>query len=176
MAFPQKEGIYHISPDANELRSLLEDRHEEIAAFIVEPLLQGAGGMRMYDVSFLEEARSICDDYNILLIFDEVALKSIEIFEREDYMSKIKWIESMLREIFKDFYSDKVKEVRILGACLCIEVYDSGDLKGFKEFALEHGIHSRPFIKYMYGMFPYIIGEEELVKVCSVYKKWFDQK
>ena len=91
-------------------------------------------------------------------------------------MSKIKWIESRLKGIFNNFSSDKIKEVRILGACLCIEVYDSKDLEGFKEFALEHGIHSRPFIKYMYGMFPYIIGENELLKVCSVYKKWFEQQ
>jgi len=247
LAFPEKEGIYHIDPAAMELENLLKEKHNEIAAFIVEPLLQGAGGMRMYDVSFLEEARELCDQYNVLLIFDEVAtgfgrtgnmfvsdlvcpdivvlgkaltagyighavtvandkvfngfysdnpehafmhgptfmgnplacvvaLKSIEIFEREDYMSKIKSIEKNLKEAFKDFRSDKVKEVRILGACLCLEVYDNEDLKGFKEFAIENGIHSRPFINYIYGMFPYIIEEEELSYVCDIYKKWFLDK
>ncbi len=73
LAFPEKEGIYHVNPCEVELRQLFEAKHNEIAAFVVEPLLQGAGGMRMYDVSFLEAARKLCDKYNILLIFDEVA-------------------------------------------------------------------------------------------------------
>ncbi len=91
-------------------------------------------------------------------------------------MSKIKWIESKLKAEFEEFESDRIKDIRILGACLCIEVYDSEDLKGFKTFALENGIHSRPFIKYMYGMFPYVINEIELSTVCNVYKKWFNEK
>ncbi len=73
LAFPEKDGIYHIDPVASELEDILRNKHKEIAAFIVEPLLQGAGGMRMYDVSFLEKAREICDAYDVLFIFDEVA-------------------------------------------------------------------------------------------------------
>jgi len=40
---------------------------------------------------------------------------------------------------------------------------------------MERGIHSRPFIRYMYGMFPYTIEEDELLKVCNVYRKWFEK-
>ena len=47
--------------------------HQKLNCMIVEPLLQGAGGMRMYDISFLERARELCDQYGVLLIFDEVA-------------------------------------------------------------------------------------------------------
>jgi len=246
LAFPEKEGVYHIKPDKTLLENLLINHHETVAAFIVEPLLQGAGGMKMYDVSFLEKAKQLCKIYNVLLIFDEVAtgfgrtghrfvsdlvcpdiivlgkaltagyighavtvasekvyrgfysdnpdhalmhgptfmgnplactvaLKSIEIFEREDYLSKIKHIETELKKNFNTFESNKVKEVRILGGCLCLEVYDSEDLKGFKQYALKNGIHSRPFINYMYGMFPYIISDDSLNKVCEVYKNWFKE-
>lgn len=51
----------------------LTQYHDRLNCFIVEPLLQGAGGMRMYNVSFLKRARELCDQYGILLIFDEVA-------------------------------------------------------------------------------------------------------
>ncbi len=73
LAFPEKEGIYHIPPESEALEALLVEKHAEIAAFIVEPLLQGAGGMRMYDIAFLEDAKAICSKYDVLLIFDEVA-------------------------------------------------------------------------------------------------------
>jgi adenosylmethionine-8-amino-7-oxononanoate aminotransferase len=45
---------------------------QEYCAFIVEPLIQGAFGMRMYDHSFLNQVRSFCDEHGILFIFDEV--------------------------------------------------------------------------------------------------------
>jgi adenosylmethionine---8-amino-7-oxononanoate aminotransferase len=51
---------------------LLEDRHGEIAALIVEPLLQGAGGMIVHPVEFLQRIRKLCTKYDVLLIADEV--------------------------------------------------------------------------------------------------------
>jgi adenosylmethionine-8-amino-7-oxononanoate aminotransferase len=51
---------------------LLEERHQEIAAVIVEPLLQGAGGMMVHPVEFLQRIREICSGYDVLLIADEV--------------------------------------------------------------------------------------------------------
>ena len=51
----------------------LEKYHDKLNCLLVEPLLQGAGGMRMYDISFLKRARELCDQYGVLLIFDEVA-------------------------------------------------------------------------------------------------------
>jgi len=55
-----------------KLRQLLERKHGEIAAVIVEPLLQGAGGMIVHPAEFLQRLRKICDDFGVLLIADEV--------------------------------------------------------------------------------------------------------
>ena len=72
-AFDKKEGVVHIPTEIPALEEAFEQYHDRLNCFIVEPLLQGAGGMRMYDISFLKRARELCDQYDVLLIFDEVA-------------------------------------------------------------------------------------------------------
>jgi adenosylmethionine-8-amino-7-oxononanoate aminotransferase len=57
---------------AGELERHLERDHAETAAFIVEPLVQGAGGMAMYDAEYLRRARAICDRAGVHLIADEI--------------------------------------------------------------------------------------------------------
>ena len=54
-------------------RALIEAHHAEIAAVIIEPLVQGAGGMRMYAPEFLRRVRALCDEFSVLLIVDEIA-------------------------------------------------------------------------------------------------------
>lgn len=244
-AFGEKKDVYHIPTTIEALESAFDKYHEELAVFIVEPLLQGAAGMKMYDVSFLERARQLCDQYDVLLVFDEVAtgfgrtghrfvadlvcpdiivlgkaltggyighavtvangkvytafyddnpahalmhgptfmgnplaccvaLKSIEIFERENYMGKIKTIESIVRREMAGFDDDRIKEIRIMGGSFCIEVLDPASLIGFETFAYERGVFNRPFLSFMYTMVPYIITEDELVKVLDVFKEWFE--
>ena len=243
-AYGEKKNVIHIPARTEALEEAFAKYHRELNCFIVEPLLQGAGGMRMYDVSFLERARQLCDRYGVLLIFDEVAtgfgrtgnrfvadlvlpdilvlgkaltggyighavtvanhrvyegfysddpdqalmhgptfmgnalacsvaLRSIELFEREGYMAKIRRIEEITRREMEGFADHRVKEVRIMGGCVCVEVKDAGVLKGYQQFAYERGVFSRPFLNCMYAMVPYIITEEELVRVLDTMKAWF---
>jgi adenosylmethionine---8-amino-7-oxononanoate aminotransferase len=59
--------------DAADLERVLSCHEEEIAALIVEPLVQGAAGMLVHPPGFLREARELCDRFGVLLICDEVA-------------------------------------------------------------------------------------------------------
>lgn len=243
-AYGEKKNAIHIPTEITAMERAFEENHEKLNCFIVEPLLQGAGGMRMYDISFLKRARELCDKYGVLLIFDEVAtgfgrtgnrfvadlvlpdiivlgkaltggyighavtvanhkvfdgfysndatkalmhgptfmgnalacsvaLKSIELFENEDYMSKIKRIEEITKREIADFSDERIKEVRVMGGCVCVEVYNPDTLKGYQQFAYDRGVFSRPFLNYLYAMVPYVITEDELVKVLSTMKEWF---
>lgn len=246
-AFGEKKYVINIPTEIDVLEKTFREHHDELNCFIVEPLLQGAAGMLMYDVEFLKKARQLCDEYDVLLIFDEVAtgfgrtgnrfvadlvlpdiivlgkavtggyighaatvsnhkvyegfysdapekalmhgptfmgnplacsvaLKSIELFENEDYMSKINRITEITKHEMEGFTSPEIKEIRIMGGCVCIEVYDEKTLKGFQEFAYERGVFNRPFLNFMYAMVPYIITEKELIKVLDTMKAWFSRK
>ncbi len=243
-AYGKSKYVVHIPTEINALENAFEAYHDRLNCFIVEPLLQGAGGMRMYDISFLKRARELCDRYGVLLIFDEVAtgfgrtgnrfvadlvlpdilvlgkaltggyighavttanekvfrgfydddpahalmhgptfmgnalacsvaLRSVELFEEQDYMSKIHRIEEITRREMEGFSDPRIKEIRIMGACVCLEVYDSATIKGYQQFAYDRGVFSRPFLNYLYAMVPYVIREEELVKVLQTMKEWF---
>jgi len=54
------------------LRSTVRELAPRLAAVVVEPLVQGAAGMQTYDAAFLREARAVCDEHDVFLVFDEV--------------------------------------------------------------------------------------------------------
>lgn len=243
-AFPFKQGVLHIPTEIAALEQAFAECGNELSCMIVEPLLQGAGGMKMYDVAFLHRARALCDRYDVLLIFDEVAtgfgrtgnrfvadqvcpdilvlgkaltggyighavtvasrrvfdgfygdderlalmhgptfmgnalacsvaLASIDLFEKQNYMQKIAHIEEVSRNALQDLRDERIRDVRILGGCACIEVKDSATLDGFAAFALERGVFSRPFGTCLYTMPPYIIDDERLATVLFAMRDWF---
>ncbi|MDY6822948.1 MAG: adenosylmethionine--8-amino-7-oxononanoate transaminase [Thermodesulfobacteriota bacterium] len=59
--------------DLDEMAAMLSAHHEEIAAVILEPVVQGAGGMRFYSPEYLAGVRHLCDTHGVLLICDEIA-------------------------------------------------------------------------------------------------------
>ena len=230
-----------------QLEKTITDNQDKIAAFIVEPILQGAGGFRIYDPAFLNQAYKICKANDILMIFDEVAtgfgrlgklfaaeycdftpdimvlskaltagyighaatlatdqvfqsfngntdgnalmhgptfsgnplacaaaLKSIEIFERDQYLLRIKEIEQKIITAFESINHPNIKAKRIIGACGAIEVLDHQQLEGFQEHAMQHGVWMRPFEEFVYLMPSYIITDEELDRIFEALDSWFN--
>ena len=243
-AYGPSRHVVHIPTEIPALEEAFLTYHDRLNCLLVEPLLQGAGGMRMYDVSFLQRARALCDQYGVLLIFDEVAtgfgrtgnrfvadlvqpdilvlgkaltggylghavtvasrkvyegfyddcpehalmhgptfmgnalacrlaLQSIALLEEQDYLAKIRRMEQITRRELAGFSHPSIREIRIMGGCVCIEVFDPAVLRGYQQFAYERGVFSRPFLQYLYAMVPYIIEEEELVTVLRTMKAWF---
>lgn len=58
----------------NSMENILKEHKDEIAAVIVEPLVQGAGGFIVYPVEYLKKVRELCDRYDVILVDDEVAM------------------------------------------------------------------------------------------------------
>lgn len=63
----------------SSMEDLLRTQHSSVAAVIIEPVVQGAGGMRIYHPEYLKKLRSLCDELDVLLIFDEMLGLRIDI-------------------------------------------------------------------------------------------------
>lgn len=77
-----------------------------------------------------------------------LALQSIALFEEQDYLAKIRRMEQITRRELAGFSHPSIREIRIMGGCVCIEVFDPAVLRGYQQFAYERGVFSRPFLQY----------------------------
>jgi adenosylmethionine-8-amino-7-oxononanoate aminotransferase len=59
--------------DLKDFQQHIEQHHHQVSAVILEPIVQGAGGMRFYSPHYLRRVRELCDEYGVLLICDEIA-------------------------------------------------------------------------------------------------------
>lgn len=231
---------------AQALEAVLQTHGAETAAFIVEPLIQGAGYMHMYHPRYLSEARMLCDQYGVLLIADEVmtgfgrtgtmfaceqagitpdlmtlskgltggylplsvtmttekiyqafycdynlykaflhshsytgnalacaaANATLDLFESGDVIAANRKLSTLMAERLKAFSAlPNVKTVRQTGMVAAVELegYDPAERIGLKiyTYALEKGVLLRPLGPVVYFMPPYVIKEEELIRVLE---------
>jgi adenosylmethionine-8-amino-7-oxononanoate aminotransferase len=69
---PKNQTLEAADEAVVELEKILEERGGEISAFIIEPLIQGAGGMHMYHPIYINKAKKVCEKYGVHLIADEI--------------------------------------------------------------------------------------------------------
>jgi len=237
-----------VAADLNALEALLAKHQQELAAVIIEPLIQAAGGFNFYSPEMLKGVRALCDQYEVLLIADEVAtgfgrtgsmfavnqaeispdilvlgkgltggylghsatltnervyqafiddswgkcfmhgptfmgnplacrvaLESLAVFEEDDYLGKIADIERHFQQFFGAIRSERIADIRVLGATAVVELHKNEDTQGLQAFALNHGVWFRPFDRYIYAMPPYLITAAEIHKMAEVIQAYLDQ-
>jgi len=71
--FAKRPNLNNTDEALDDLKAIIQNHHHEIAALILEPIVQGAGGMNFYSSDYLIGANQLCKEFNILLIFDEIA-------------------------------------------------------------------------------------------------------
>ena len=228
---------HFVAPDVQALREAFKAHHHELAAMIVEPMVQGAGGMLFYPAEVLKEIRKLCDEYDVLLIADEIATgfgrtgklfacehtdiqpdilclgkaltggymtlaavltdpkisqgiqkesnilmhgptfmanplacavakASIDLLLDSPWQARVSNIENQLQEGLKPcLQSDKVADVRVMGAIGVVEMKEAIDIPAVQTKLLDNGVWLRPFGKLLYTMPPFICSDKHIQRI-----------
>ncbi|WGS66271.1 adenosylmethionine--8-amino-7-oxononanoate transaminase [Enterobacteriaceae bacterium ET-AT1-13] len=221
--------------DINSFKYLIKKYSKKIACVILEPIVQGAGGMKIYNPMYLKRVSELCKKYEILLILDEIATgfgrtgklfayehsgivpdilclgksltggymtlsatittkkisyiisnsksgcfmhgptfmgnplacsianANLEILNTNKWIKKVKYIENYFKKTLLPLIkSNKILDIRILGAISIIETINYIDINKIQRFFINNGVWIRPFGKLIYLMPPYIIKKTEL--------------
>ncbi len=220
------------------MRQLIETHHQEIAGCILEPIFQGAGGMYFYSPKYLSALRALCEKYDILLVFDEIATgfgrtgkpfaqayaevvpdimcvgkaltggaislaamlcnervatairdrapgafmhgptfmanplacaagcAALDLFDEYGTEENLRRINRGLTDGLSSAKNlPSVQNVRTLGAIGVIEMCSTVNRVAVSEIAKRHGVHLRPFGRYIYTMPPLVTNDAALEQI-----------
>ena len=237
--FVERPKMDNAEEALDDLDSQLKKNHEQIAAMILEPIVQGAGGMNIYHRDYLKGVRHLCDKHDVLLIVDEIATgfgrtgelfgcnhadispdimcvgkaltggymtmaaaitnqnisdtvgvlmhgptfmanplscsaanASIDLLLKNDWKKRIIEIQSLLAEELLPLKNyESVYDARVIGAIGVLELKKPLDMKSTQEKLIKYGVWLRPYGKLLYTMPPFIITDQELLKITHAMRE-----